>query len=216
MGEIVISVKEVWKSFRNQDVLQNVNAEFEKGKIHGLVGRNGSGKTVLLKCICGLMEPTRGQISVNGRIVGKDVDFPQEIGFIIDTPGFLKNYSGYKNLKYLASIRGKATETDLRKFITLVGLDPDDKKAVGKYSMGMRQRLGVAQALMEEPDILILDEPMNGLDDHGAEDMHRLIKKLRQNGKTILLTSHNRYDIDELCDTVSEMDGGKLKAPVRQ
>lgn len=206
----MISVNGVWKSFRRQIVLQDVNAVFEKGKIHGIVGRNGSGKTVLLKCICGLLEPTRGEITVNGKIVGKDVDFPQEIGFIIDTPGFLKNYSGYKNLKYLASIRGKADDAAVRSFLSLVGLDPKDRKPVGKYSMGMRQRLGFAQALMEEPDILILDEPMNGLDRHGVEDMHRLLKQLRENGKTILLASHNRYDIDDLCDTVSEIDGGRL------
>lgn len=210
MEESMISVNGVWKSFRRQIVLQDVNAVFEKGKIHGIVGRNGSGKTVLLKCICGLLEPTRGEITVNGKIVGKDVDFPQEIGFIIDTPGFLKNYSGYKNLKYLASIRGKADDAAVRSFLSLVGLDPKDRKPVGKYSMGMRQRLGFAQALMEEPDILILDEPMNGLDRHGVEDMHRLLKQLRENGKTILLASHNRYDIDDLCDTVSEIDGGRL------
>lgn len=208
--DFIISVKGVWKEFKNQTVLQNVTIDFERGKIHGIIGRNGSGKTVLLKCICGFMNPTSGHVLVNQKIVGKDVDFPPEISFIIETPGFLSNCSGYKNLKYFASIRKKIYNDKIKNAISRVGLDPNDKKHVGKYSLGMRQRLGIAQAIMEEPDILILDEPMNGLDNQGVENMHKLFKELREQGKTILLASHNMYDIENLCDTVSEMDAGRL------
>lgn len=209
--KIAISIKEVSKSFKDQQVLQNINIEWEAGKIHGLIGRNGSGKTVLLKCICGLLNPTSGTVSVNNRIVGQDIDFPQEIGFIIETPGFLTNYSGYKNLKYLASINGKISNETVRHYISLVGLNPDDRKHVGKYSLGMRQRLGIAQAIMENPDVLILDEPMNGLDNQGVQDMHKLIKSLKEEGKTIIIASHSMYDIEDLCDTVVEMSAGKIE-----
>lgn len=208
--DIVISVQDVYQQFNDRTVLQNVNIDFRRGEIHGIIGRNGSGKTVLLKCICGLIYSSSGKVTVNKKIVGKDIDFPQEIGFIIETPGFLVNYSGYKNLKYLASIRNKISLKKIRDTIAFVGLDPDDKKHVGKYSLGMRQRLGIAQAIMEDPDILILDEPMNGLDNQGVADMHELIKNLRDSGKTILLASHNMYDIEDLCDTVSELDAGCL------
>lgn len=213
--DIIISVRDVCKKFSGQKVLQDVTINFERGKIHGIIGRNGSGKTVLLKCICGFLNPTSGKVSVDQKIVGKDIDFPPEIGFIIETPGFLMNYSGYKNLKYLASIRNKTSHDTIRSFISLVGLDPKEKKHVGKYSLGMRQRLGIAQAIMEDPDILILDEPMNGLDNQGVGDMHKLLKNLKSNGKTILLASHNMYDIENLCDTVSELDAGKLLGQVR-
>lgn len=207
---IAISIREVTKVFQDQTVLDHVSVDFERGKIHGIIGRNGSGKTVLLKCICGFVFPTAGEIVVNQKKVGTDIDFPSEIRFIIETPGFLMNYSGYKNLKYLASIRNKVSKETIRDAISIVGLNPKDKKHVGKYSLGMRQRLGIALAIMEDPGILILDEPMNGLDNEGVADMHRIIKNLRESGKTIILASHNMYDIEDLCDTVNEMDGGTL------
>ena len=169
--EPIIVINNVLKEFKNQIVLNNVNADFYMGKIYGIIGRNGSGKTVLLKCICGLLNASAGNITVNKKIVGREIDFPQNVGFIIETPGFLTNYSGYKNLKYLASIRGLIKQDTIKKTMELVGLDPADKKPVGKYSLGMRQRLGIAQALMENPDILILDEPMNALDYDGVNEM---------------------------------------------
>ncbi|WP_300690489.1 ABC transporter ATP-binding protein [uncultured Oscillibacter sp.] len=206
-----IFVENVTKVFGEQDALKNVSAKFGMGKIYGIVGRNGSGKTVLLKCICGLLHPTAGTVTVNGRIVGKDVDYPENIGFIIETPGFLPRYSGLKNLKYLASIRGRVKEDEIRKYMGLAGLNPDDKKRVGNYSLGMKQRLGIAQALMENPDILILDEPMNALDSNGVEDIRMVLLKMKENGKLIIIASHVRDDIDILCDEVHGMDGGILK-----
>lgn len=208
--ETCIEVQNVVKRFRDQVVLKNVSISFEKGQIHGIVGRNGSGKTVLFKCICGLMHPEEGVILVNGKRVGRDVDMPEDIGAIIEAPGFLPNYSGYKNLHFLANIRRKIGKEEILNVLKTVGLDPESRKHVGKYSLGMRQRLGIAQAIMEDPEILILDEPMNGLDNAGVQDIRALLLELKAQGKTILLASHNHEDIAALCDTVHEMDGGVL------
>ena len=207
---VSINVEDVNKQFGEDRVLKSVSREFETGKIHGIVGNNGSGKTVLMKCICGFLLPTSGKIVVNDKQVGKDCDFPSDIGLIIETPGFLPTLTGRKNLSILASLRKKANADTIENTIRRVGLDPFMKKPVGKYSLGMRQRLGIAQAIMEDPSILILDEPFNGLDKNGVRDMRELIKELRASGKTILLASHNQVDIDELCDTVCEMDGGVM------
>lgn len=209
--ETCIEVQNVVKRFRDQVVLKNVSISFEKGQIHGIVGRNGSGKTVLFKCICGLMHPEEGVILVNGKRVGRDVDMPEGIGAIIEAPGFLPNYSGYKNLRFLANIRRKIGKEEILNALKTVGLDPESRKHVGKYSLGMRQRLGIAQAIMEDPEILILDEPMNGLDNAGVQDIRALLLELKAQGKTILLASHNHEDIAALCDTVHEMDGGVLE-----
>lgn len=206
-----IELQHICKSFRKQEnVLKDISVGFEQGKIHGIVGRNGSGKTVLLKIICGLMSPTSGTVEVNGKFVGKDVDFPEDIGIIIEAPGFLPYQSGFQNLEYLASIRRKIDKEDIKVAMERVGLDPQMKKWVGKYSLGMKQRLGLAQAIMENPSLLILDEPMNGLDKSGVADMHSLFLSMKNEGKTILLVSHSNEDIDSLCDTVHEMDKGVL------
>lgn len=208
--KIAISVQNVSKDFGQEHVLKSVSREFEKGKIHGIVGNNGSGKTVLMKCICGFLIPTEGTVIVNGKRVGKDVDFPPDLGIIIETPGFLPNLTGVKNLEILASLNKKIGLSEIADAIRRVGLDPHMKKPVGKYSLGMRQRLGIAQAIMENPNLLILDEPLNGLDKHGVAEMRKLIKGLKAEGKTVLLASHNQGDIDELCDTVCEMDAGVM------
>ena len=206
-----IVVQNVTKEFKKQVVLNDVSIDFDMGKIYGIIGRNGSGKTVLLKCILGLLSPSDGTVTVNGKVIGKDIDFPDNAGFIIETPGFLQNYSGLKNLKYLASIKKKINDRTIRKYIELVGLNPDDKKTVGKYSLGMRQRLGIAQALMENPDIIILDEPMNALDYAGVEEMRRVILKMKEQGKLIIIASHILEDIEVLCDEVYEMQDGTME-----
>lgn len=205
-----IEVRHVTKTFREYQALNDVSLTFEAGKIHGIVGRNGSGKTVLFKCICGFLKTDRGEILVDGKSIGKELEAPPDVGVIIETPGFLPNYSAYQNLSFLAGIRNQIGKEEIRRFIRLVGLDPASKKHVGKYSMGMRQRLGLAQAMMEDPSLLILDEPMNGLDNQGVEDIRNILLKLKGLGKTILLASHNREDIAVLCDTVTEMDRGRV------
>lgn len=206
----IISVKNLSKDFGQERVLKSVTRDFERGKIHGIVGNNGSGKTVLMKCICGFLIPTEGEVIVNGKRVGKEVDFPPGLGLIIETPGFLPNMTGVKNLEILASLNKKIGLREIAASMRTVGLDPSMNKPVGKYSLGMRQRLGIAQAIMENPSLLILDEPLNGLDKHGVREMRQLIKGLKEQGKTILLASHNQGDIDELCDTVCEMDAGVM------
>jgi len=205
-----IQVEEATKRFKETVVLNCISVDFERGKIHGLVGRNGSGKTMLFKAICGFVPLTAGTIHVEGLQIGKDVDVAPDTGIIIEAPGFLLGYSAMGNLKLLACIKKKASKERLREVIELVGLDPDNKKHVGKYSMGMRQRLGIAQAIMEDPSLLILDEPFNGLDTQGVEDMRSLLLSLKEEGKTILVASHSQEDISLLCDTVHRMDNGVL------
>ncbi|MCM1167744.1 MAG: ATP-binding cassette domain-containing protein [Lachnospiraceae bacterium] len=206
----MIDIKELNLTLRGHEILKNVSADFERGKIHGLIGRNGSGKTMLMKCICGFVKPTNGEISVDGKRIGRDVDFPESVGIIIETPGFIPYYSGFKNLKLLADLRGKISKDDIRKTMEKVDLDPSLKRHVRKYSLGMRQRLGLAQAIMENPALLVLDEPMNGLDKDGVKDMRQYLLDLKAQGKTILIASHSAEDIDVLCDTVCEMDKGVL------
>jgi ABC-2 type transport system ATP-binding protein len=210
MENIAVKIENLSMRFKAETVLRHITHSFEAGKIHGIVGNNGSGKTVLFKCICGFLIPTEGRVFVRGKQVGREVDFPGSLGIIIETPGFLAGASGFKNLKILASLKGEISDEKIRECIRRVGLDPALKKPVGKYSLGMRQRLGIAQAIMEDPGLLVLDEPLNGLDKEGVRDMRSLIKDQRSAGKTVLLASHNASDIEELCDTVCEMDAGVL------
>lgn len=200
-----IEVKNVYKSFGKEQVLKNISLSIPPGSIYGVVGNNGSGKTVLMKCICGFMKCDKGTILVNGKQIGKEIDFPDHLGVIIETPGFIPNLSGYKNLKILASLKGRIGKKEIRETLHKVGLDPDMKKPVIKYSLGMRQRLGIAQAIMENPTVLVLDEPFNGLDRHGVVEMRMLLKELKAEGKAILLASHNAQDIEELCDHVQDL-----------
>jgi ABC-type multidrug transport system, ATPase component len=205
-----ILLENVTKRYGEQTVLSNINVSFENGKIHGLVGRNGSGKTQLFKVICGYVIPESGNVWVDGKKVGKDVDFPSNIGVLIESPGFLMNYSGLFNLELLAAINTKLTRNEIKKVMELVGLGDAIKKRVGAYSLGMRQRLGIAQAIMDDPQIIILDEPFNGLDNEGVYSIRKLLLDLKNRGKTIILASHNPYDIEALCDSVYEMDAGVI------
>lgn len=206
----MIEIENLTKTFGTQTVISDVSSIFYPGKIYGFVGRNGSGKTVMMKMILGFIKPTSGTIKVNGKQVGKEIDIPDDIGAIIETPGFLPEYSAFQNLKLMAMIRGKITSERIRETIKLVGLDPDSKKHVGKYSLGMRQRLGIAQAIMEDPQILLLDEPLNGLDNEGVEEMRNVLLKQKDQGKLIIIASHSKEDIDILCDEIFRFDHGKI------
>ena len=208
---IGIGIEDVSLTIKKQEILKHISMDFGVGKIYGIIGRNGSGKTMLMKCICGFVRPSEGKIWVQGKQVGKEIDFPENIGIIIENPRFIPYYSGIKNLKTLANIKGKIKKTQIVENMKRVGLNPDLKRHVGKYSLGMRQRLGIAQAIMEDPDILVLDEPMNGLDNEGVEDIRKLLLDLKEQGKTILIASHNKEDIDVLCDDVWEMNKGIAK-----
>lgn len=206
-----VEVSNVSKKYKDRMLVDNVSFSVEKGEILGIVGLNGSGKTVMLKCICGLMEYNSGTIKVNDKVIGKDREYPDNMGVIIETPGFLPYYSGYKNLEYLASLRNKISKQDIKDVLVKVGLGGEEKKLVAKYSLGMKQRLGIAQAIMEDPEFLILDEPMNGLDKDGIAEVRNLLLEMKAQGKTMIVTSHNEEDIKVLCDKVIEMDKGKIE-----
>ena len=208
MSEIV-KVENVTKYFKQEKVLDDVNMNLETGHIYGIVGKNGAGKTVLFKIIAGFIKPSSGKVTVAGKIIGVDRDFPDSLGLIIETPGFLSQYNAYQNLLYLANINNKISKEDVKESIRMVGLDPGSNKKVGKFSLGMRQRLGIAQAIMENPNLIILDEPMNRLEKKGIEDVKELLLKLKGDGKTILMASHYAEDM-EICDEVFQMEDGKL------
>lgn len=206
----MIDVNGVSLTIGTSRILRDVSLTAGPGEIVGLIGRNGSGKTMLLRCIAGLVRPTAGTVTADGIVVGRDRDFLPSSGIIIETPGFISYYSGMRNLMLLAGIRGKTGREEVREAVSLAGLDPDDRRPVRKYSLGMRQRLGIAQAVMEDPRYLLLDEPMNGLDGEGLTDMRELFISLKNKGKTLLIASHSREDIEILCDRVYEMDKGRI------
>lgn len=208
-NQVVISIKDLCKKINNMYILKDISVDFKKGNIYGIIGRNGSGKTMLFKAICGLINPTSGTINVFNKNI-KDGTFPDDTGVIIENPGFLPQYSAFKNLKILASIKNKIDDETIKKYIKLVTLDPDDKRPIKKYSLGMKQKLGIAQALMENPRLLILDEPMNSLDEDSVHLVRKILLNLKSTGITILLASHNKDDIEQLCDCIYTMDVGKL------
>lgn len=205
-----IYLHKISKSFGQERVLRSCTLRFEEGNIYGIIGRNGSGKTVLLKIICGLYQPDSGYIEINGKKMDSHRAFLENVGALIETPGFLNGYSGYQNLKFLADIRKTITKDKIQEAMEQVGLDWKLKKKVGKYSLGMRQRLGIAQAIMEDPQYLLLDEPMNGLDVSGVEWIRNLLIKKKEEKKIVLIASHVQDDIKYLCDEVYEITDGEI------
>ena len=205
-----IKLENATKAYGGEKVLDGINLSFESGKIYGLVGRNGSGKTLLLKSILGFLSLDEGFCQVDDKVIGKDIDFVPNTGFIIETPGFMGRETGFNNLKFLARINNKIGDEEIRRSIERLGLDPDSKKKVSQYSMGMKQRLAIAQAIMEDPAILILDEPMNGLDNERVIKVRDLLLELKEAGKLIILASHNKEDIDVLCDEIIRIDKGRI------
>lgn len=209
----MITVKNLSLKIQKDVILSDINLHIERGKITGLVGRNGCGKTMLMKCITGFVKPTQGEVVFDGKKIGEEIDFPKNTGIIIETPAFVPYYSGYKNLMELAMLQKKIGKAEVEEVLKKVGLYEARKKLVRKYSLGMRQRLGIAQALMENPDTLILDEPMNGLDNECVALVRGILADLKKQGKTILLVSHNAEDIRVLCDVIYEMDKGRIMEP---
>lgn len=224
----MIAIRHLSKVYGQNTVLKDITTQFDEGRIYGLVGANGCGKTTLMRCICGFTRPTSGYVVVNGCLIGGKAalrrvhasgvslpfedcrDFAPKTGTIIESPGFLMHETGLNNLSLLASMSGLKDIERIRQAMSEMGLDPDEKKPVGKYSLGMRQRLGFAQALMEDPDVLILDEPFNAMDKTSMEEVHTLLQEFKEQGKTVLLASHSAADIEKACDVVYEMVGGEL------
>ena len=209
-----IQLTNISKTFGKQTVLQPLTMGFEEGMIHGIIGRNGSGKTVLMKMILGILQPTTGTVIVGDKRIGKDVDFPESAGAIIETIEFIPYMSAYQNLADIAAMRGNLSKTQIKEVLEMVGLGNVGRKHVSKFSMGMRQRLAIAQAVMESPKLLILDEQMNGMDEKGVEEMRRLILARKAAGTTIILSSHNIEDIRILCDQVYRIDAGVVMREV--
>lgn len=209
--ETIIEVHNVSKTFLGETVLKNVELKVGMGKTIGIVGSNGSGKSVLFKLICGFIKPSEGHIKIRGEVLGKRIDFPENVGILINTPGYIEIYSGFKNLQFLAAINNKISDKQIKDTMALVGLNPDNKTKVKDYSLGMQQKLAIAQAIMENQDILILDEPFNALDYKTYNDIKTIIKNLQAADRTILLTSHHYEDIEELCDEVYHIANGELQ-----
>lgn len=206
----VVRLEDYCKSFKSAEVLKNINLTLESGKVIGLKGKNGSGKTMLMRAISGLILPTSGKVYINDKELGRHISFPPSIGILIENPSFISNYTGFKNLKILASIQNRISDDEIRDAIRKVGLDPDDKRTFKKYSLGMKQRLGIAAAIMERPDIVILDEPINALDEAGAGLIKGLLDELKANGSLIIIACHDTEKLNYLSDEIYEIYDGEI------
>ena len=205
-----IKITDVNKTIKKAPILRDINLEFTGGKVYVLRGKNGSGKTMLMRAICGLITPDSGIIDINGKILGKDISFPESIGVLIENPAFIGNYTGFKNLKVLASIQNRIGDEQIRKALEDIGLDPDDKRTYRKYSLGMKQKLGIAAAVMENPDIIILDEPINALDDVSVEKVHDILEEQKKRGAVIIIACHDKEELDQLSDEIIEISDGRI------
>ena len=206
----VVRLEDYCKSFKSAEVLKNINLTLESGKVIGLKGKNGSGKTMLMRAISGLILPTSGKVYINDKELGRHISFPPSIGILIENPSFISNYTGFKNLKIHASIQNRISDDEIRDAIRKVGLDPDDKRTFKKYSLGMKQRLGIAAAIMERPDIVILDEPINALDEAGAGLIKGLLDELKANGSLIIIACHDTEELNYLSDEIYEIYDGEI------
>ena len=206
----VVRLEDYCKSFKSAEVLKNINLTLESGKVIGLKGKNGSGKTMLMRAISGLILPTSGKVYINDKELGRHISFPPSIGILIENPSFISNYTGFKNLNILASIQNRISDDEIRDAIRKVGLDPDDKRTFKKYSLGMKQRLGIAAAIMERPDIVILDEPINALDEAGAGLIKGLLDELKANGSLIIIACHDTEELNYLSDEIYEIYDGEI------
>lgn len=205
-----IKISHVSKTIKNNPVIKDVSMELQSGAVYGFKGINGSGKTMLMRLISGLIRPTQGEISMNGKILGKDISFPNSIGVFLENPAFLDAYSGFNNLKLLASIKSVASDDDIRNTLLRVGLDPDSNKKYKKYSLGMKQRLGIAAAIMEKPEIVILDEPTNSLDEDGVDLVKHIVRNEKERGALVVVSCHDEEILKGMSDEVFLLEQGRL------
>lgn len=203
-----IDIRNLSKTIKGTLILDNINVSFTSGTIYGLRGKNGCGKTMLMRCICGLIIPTTGSITIDDQQLHKDIMIPKSIGALIENPAFLPQYTGYKNLKILASLTGNVKDEEIIKALERVGLDPQDKRTYKKYSLGMKQKLGIANAIMGEPDIIVLDEPINALDEDSVKLIKKELLRLSESGKLIIIACHDKEELEYLCDIIYEMKCG--------
>ena len=206
----MIVVEKVSKDIKNERVLDHISYTFNQGKIYGLKGKNGSGKTMLLRAICGLIHVTEGKVIINDEELGKDMDFPKSVGLLLETPGFINRYTGFQNLKMLADIKGLIGVNEINEILSQVGLESEKDKKYKQYSLGMKQKLGIAAALMEDPDLILLDEPTNALDSLGVQRLSDLLNRHRDRGAIIIIASHDLEELKILSDEIIEMDAGRI------
>jgi len=202
-------MENVIKEINGNIILDNINLSLDKGKIYGIKGKNGSGKTMLFKAICGFIK-TEGTITVGGRPVGMDGSYAKNVGVLLENPGFLHSYSGFKNLKYLAEINNKIDDKQIKDTMIALGLNPEEKKPFKKYSLGMKQKLGIVQAVMENPEVIILDEPINALDEDSVKKVNNIIRELKSQNKLVLISNHNTEELENICDEIYTIDNGKI------
>ena len=205
-----IKISHVSKIIKNNPVIKDISMELQSGAVYGFKGINGSGKTMLMRLISGLIRPSQGEISMNGKILGKDISFPNSIGVFLENPAFLDAYSGFNNLKLLASIKSVASDDDIRNTLLRVGLDPDSNKKYKKYSLGMKQRLGIAAAIMEKPEIVILDEPTNSLDEDGVNLVKHIVRNEKERGALVVVSCHDEEILKGMSDEVFLLEQGRL------
>lgn len=205
-----ITISDYTKRIKGVNVLNNINLEFESGNIYGLKGVNGSGKTMLMRAICGLILPTQGKVVIDGKELGKEISFPPSVGLLLENPAFVNGYTGFKNLKMIAALKGVATDEDIKAAMEKCGLDPDDTRTFKKYSLGMKQKLGIACAVMENPDLIILDEPTNALDEKGVNMVRDMLMEYRKKGALIIISCHDKEQLEYLSDNIIEIYEGKI------
>lgn len=205
-----IEIKDAVKIINKNVVLDNISLNMRSGNIYGLKGKNGSGKTMLMRAICGMIHLTDGTVKIDDKIISKDITFPENVGVLIENPSFLGSFSGFENLKLLASIKSQISDERIKEVMTEVGLEPDDKKKYRKYSLGMKQKLGIAAAYMENPDLVIMDEPLNALDDESVEKVKDILKNLKKEGKLIIVSCHDNEELQSIADTIIELNSGKV------
>ncbi|MBR6697839.1 MAG: ATP-binding cassette domain-containing protein [Lachnospiraceae bacterium] len=213
---VQIKIENYTKTIGRAQILDNVNMELEGGKIYGFKGKNGSGKTMLMRAICGLILPTFGRVLIDGEEIGKDRSFPKSVGALLENPAFLNGYTGFKNLKMIADIKGIIGDEEIKEILTRVGLDPEDKRTYKKYSLGMKQKLGIAAAVMEKSDIIILDEPINALDEESALIVRDILRELRDNGSLIILACHDTEELEFLSDKIYVLNDGKVMGSIKR
>lgn len=207
---VYLEVKNITKTISNNVILDDISLEMDRGKVYGLRGKNGSGKTMLMRTICGLILPTKGEIVIDGETLGKEISFPRSIGALIESPGFIASYSGLKNLEVLAAIQRKVSTEELAEQMREMGLNPEDNKKFRKYSLGMKQKLGIIAAMMESPDLIVLDEPINALDEKSVETVRVLLKRHKERGALIIISCHDREELELLADEVFCLENGRL------
>lgn len=205
-----IKISHVSKTIKNNPVIKDISMELQSGAVYGFKGINGSGKTMLMRLISGLIRPSQGEISMNGKILGKDISFPNSIGVFLENPAFLDAYSGFNNLKLLASIKSVASDDDIRNTLLRVGLDSNSNKKYKKYSLGMKQRLGIAAAIMEKPEIVILDEPTNSLDEDGVDLVKHIVRNEKERGALVVVSCHDEEILKGMSDEVFLLEQGRL------